>query len=93
MSGILGEVFCCGLPYTCINGCANGVINLCALSLPGGAMDIVSGVLTGCLSLCGSTCSSLASMVSGLLGGMLGGGGGGITEALPAVMKSAGGGK
>ena len=89
MSGICGEIFCCGLPYTCINGCANGFINLCALSLPGGIMSILSGGLSGCLSLCGSTCSSLAGMV----GGMLGGGGGGITEALPAVMQGAGGGK
>ena len=88
MSGICGEVFCCGLPHACVNGC----VNLCAMSLPEGTMSIISGGLNGCLSLCGSTCSALAGMVSGLLGGMLGGGGG-ITEALPAVMQNAGGGK
>ena len=74
---------------TCVSGSIGGCINLCALSLPSGTMSIIAGGLNGFLALCGSTCGALA----GVVGGMLGGGGGGITEALPAVMKNAGGGK
>ena len=72
-----------------MNGSIGGCINLLALSLPSGAATLMSSGLSGMLSLCGSTCGALAGMV----GGLLGGGGGGITEALPAVMKNAGGGK
>ena len=80
-----------------MSGCANGLNTLCASSLPNGITYFASSLMAGMLSLCGSTCSALAGMVSGLLGGMIGGGGstvgGSVTEALPAVMQNAGGGK
>ena len=92
MSGICAEMCCCGMLNTCLNGSIGGCINLCALSLPNGISYFTSSLITGTLGLCGSTCSALAGVVTGLLGGMLGGGGG-VTNALPAVMQNAGGGK
>ena len=96
MSGICAELCCCGMPYTCLNGIIGGCIDLCVSTLPNGISYFMSSGLTGTLALCGYACSSLTSIVSGLLGGMIGGGGstgGVVTEALPAVMQNAGGGK
>ena len=88
MSGICAEVCCCGLPQVITNGLIGGM-NACG----SGTLYICSSAISGCLLGCGTVCSSIVGLLSSLLGGMLDGGGGGVANALPAVMQNAGGGK